>query len=177
MDDLHIDILSADLRNHSIPVTTKDEDVPEDVKQLRADIEKLERVANMNANDISRLTGHLTGSDGKGGALDRLEKGQESLMSTMNGINDSIKGLMSLHVNDINQVSEKITENSHAIKEIKTLASGTDGKIDGHLGEHNKKKSDMDNRRWARQWALIKAIITVGLSSGATILLWFLFNI
>ncbi len=181
MDDLQSDILSADLRHRPIPVTTKDEDVPEDVKQLRSDIEKVERLANMNANDISRLTGHLIGSDGKGGALDRLEKGQESLMSAVNGINDSIKGLMSLHVNDIQQVSEKITENAHAIKETATITGSANDKIDDHLKDHKKKEVDAIYKKGARQWDLVKILSTGGVSLIAgvaiTLVLVFIFGV
>ena len=123
----------------------------------------------------------LVGRDGKGGAIERLERGQAEtraiLEETTAKITDAVKGMSNLHHNDVSELDKKIRDNHEAIKDLTEDSKGANGKIDKHLDDHEAKRNDADYKRGARQWALVKAVLTVILSCGGTIALWKLFGI
>jgi len=179
LSQLEIDILGADLRKHNIPVTVKEiKAVAEDVKQLRADLDKVATQASMNANDISRLTGHLIGHEGSGGGvLDRLEKGQETLLTAVESIKDSMKGMTNMHLRDVNELGNKITENSTAIEHVSEKLEDTSETIDGHIKNTNDDEKSRRHKKGARQWDLVKSMMLVLFGSAVSVGMFYFFGV
>lgn len=169
-------IFSSNLDQQHIPVDVEVIKMPSSMEDLEKRVDKIDTRVGMVEQSVASIDTILIGRDGKGGAIERLERGQketrEILENTTREIKASVAGMANLHHNDVNSLDEKVRDNHEDIKDIKVKVEENRETVDNHLKWHAKKKEDLDYRRGARQWSLIKIVITVILTAAATLFIY-----
>ena len=72
----------------------------------------------MLRQELSGLMGHLYGPEGKGGTLDRLEKGQAAVLDGIESLKTSFSDLTNMHMRDVSELNNKIDKNKGDIQSV-----------------------------------------------------------
>lgn len=163
-------IFTTDLnRQHIGPIEVEEIKVPPSVEELKDRVEKLDTRLGMVEQAVASIDTVLVGRDGKGGAIERLDRGQAEMRAileqTTKEITDAVKGMSNLHHNDVSELDTKIRDSYELAKDANGTATENKTKLDSHLEAHQT-ETDSNRKAWiARAWSLLKTVITVVLTA------------
>lgn len=169
-------ILTAPLDRQHIQIEVEECGVSANVDELQKRVENLDTRVNLVEQAISSIDTVLIGRDGNGGAIKRLESGQDDLKAMMMNFTESVSKISTMHVKDVGELDDKIEKVTYRVKTAEEHIDmrgkeilAVESKVDGHIKEHEKLEKDNANKKGARQWDLIKGIILVAAGSALTL--------
>jgi hypothetical protein len=127
---------------------------------------------------LNELYGHLFGPDGRGGGvIDELKAGQSRTQKAVENLSETLSTTVREFMDSQRKSDDRMGKHEARFDVIEGKVDRNAKTIEAHISDHDKQEEKADDKRYHQRWALIKTIVTVLLTSGATIGLYFIFGI